>query len=78
MRLGILIKDQEYRKALIERISDYDSEILIDVIGASCTVESDALIITDAKPAELSTDLLEKIRDRTVFLTAYNLKPSND
>ena len=69
MRLGLLIRDIEYRKALAERISDYDSDILLDLIGASDSIEQDALIITDAMPAELGPDLIEKIKDRTIFLT---------
>ena len=66
MRLGLLIKDIEYRKALTERISEYDGDIILDVIGTSDSIEHDALILTDAKPAELGTDLIEKIKDRTI------------
>ena len=69
MRLGLLIKDIEYRKALTERISEYDGDIILDVIGTSDSIEHDALILTDAKPAELGTDMIEKIKDRTIFLT---------
>lgn len=68
MRIGLLIKDVEYRKALAERISDYDSDILLDVISDSEPIEKDALILTDAKPAELGDDLTVRIKDRTVFL----------
>lgn len=69
MRIGLLIRDIEYRKALVERISDYDRDILLDVIGTSDSIEHDALILTDAKPAELDADLINKIKDRTIFLT---------
>ena len=69
MRIGLLIRDIEYRKALVERISDHDRDILLDVIGTSDSIEHDALILTDAKPAELDADLINKIKDRTIFLT---------
>ena len=78
MRIGFLIKDTEYRKALTERISEYDRDIILDVIGASDSIEQDALILTDAKPAELGTDLIEKIKDRTIFLTTGKKNSIND
>ena len=73
MRLGILISDIEYRKALVSGIADYDGDIILDVINPGDDIESDALILTDAKPADLDRLLLNKIHERTVFLTANNM-----
>jgi len=68
MRLGLLISDIEYRKALVSGIAEYDGDIILDVINPGDDIEADALILTDAKPADIDKLLLEKIHYRTVFL----------
>ena len=73
MRLGLLIMDLEYREALVSGIADYDGDIILDVINPGDYIQSDALILTDAKPADLDILLLDKIHERTVFLTTTNL-----
>ena len=76
MRLGLLIRDSEYRSALISGIADYDGDIILDVINPGDDIQSDALILTDIMPAETDRLLLDKIKDRTVFLLTNNL-PEN-
>ena len=68
MRLGLLIRDIEYRSALVSGISEHDGDIIIDVINPGEKIEPDALILTDAKPADIDKLLLDKINERTVFL----------
>ena len=68
MRLGLLISDIEFRNALVSGIADYDGDIILDVINPGDDIEPDALILTDAKPADIDKPLLDKIHDRTVFL----------
>ena len=75
MRLGLLISDIEFRKALVSGIADYDGDIILDVINPGDDIEPDALILTDAKPADIDRLLLDKIHERTVFLVT-NSNPS--
>ena len=72
MRIGLLILDIEYRDALVSGIADYDGDIILDVINPGDDIQPDTLILTDAKPADLDELLLDKIHDRTVFLTTNN------
>ena len=72
MRLALLIKDSEYRDAFVQNTSDSNADLLIDIISQGEQIESDALIITDAKPADFDADILAKIEDRTVFLSQFS------
>ncbi len=69
MRLGILIKDAEYRAALVEKLSSYDKNIYVNIMGGSVGSASGSLIITDINPDEIEKSVLDAIRQRTVFLT---------
>ncbi len=70
MQLGILINDSEYREALVERLSNYDNDLLVNVINGSEPFSRDSLILTDIDPSTLDKDLLAKLIPRTIFLTA--------
>lgn len=70
MQLGILINDSEYREALVDRLSCYDNDLLVNVINGSESFSKDSLILTDIDPDALGKDLLTKLRPRTIFLTA--------
>ena len=72
MRLALLISDTEYRNAFVESIIESGSDIVLDVICKGESIEPDALIITDAKPAEFDAELLNKCHMRIVFLTREN------
>lgn len=69
MRLGILIKDAEYREALATKLSTYDKDIFVNMMDGSVNNTSGSLIITDAKPEEIEKGTLDAIKRRTVFLT---------
>ena len=73
MRLALLIQDYEYRKALEECIAESSGEILLDIVSKGEGIESDALILTDAKPADIVQRLLDSIYKRIVFLTTDSL-----
>lgn len=70
MQIAILINDSEYREALVERLSCYDNDLLVNVINGSTSFNKDSLILTDIEPANLEKDLLRKLSPRTIFLTA--------
>ena len=70
MQIAILINDVEYREALIDRLSCYDNDLLVNVINGSSSFNKDSLILTDIEPANLEKDLLRRLRPRTIFLTA--------
>lgn len=78
MRIALLINDREYRDALIQHISDSGSEIMIDIVSAGEKIEPDALILTDAKPADVDSSLLSSINDRIIFLTKERPDTSDD
>ena len=69
MRLGILIRDGEYRDALIAKLSSYDNDLYVNIIGREKGDASDCLILTDIKPEEFESDVLSRISCRTVFLS---------
>lgn len=70
MRLGILIKDAEYREALVQKLSSYDNNIFVNVIGNKVSTDSDSLILTDIPPSKLDITALKAILPRTVFILA--------
>ena len=69
MRLGILIRDEDYRDALIKRLSSYDNDLFVNIIGKSKGDAADCLILTDIRPEEFDKEVLSKISARTVFLS---------
>lgn len=77
MKVGMLIRDTEYRDAMIEMMSGYDKDIMIEVAGPS-GVSSGSVILTDILPNEIETKSLEKIRKRTVFLSPVPVQSGHD
>lgn len=69
MKLGILIRDTEYRKALVDKLASYDNDIFVNVIGETGGDTSDCLILTDIGPEEFDEKILSRIAMRTVFLS---------
>ena len=69
MRLGILIKDAEYRDALAEKLSSNNNDILVNILDGSTKESSESLILTDVRPEDLDSDVLRSIKARTVFLS---------
>lgn len=69
MRLGLLIKDTEYRKALAGKLANYDNDIFVNIIEGSNKDTSGSLVLTDIRPSELDEKVLKAIQPRTVFIT---------
>lgn len=79
MRLGILIYDSEYRNALVNKLSSYDNDIYVNVIGGAGSDSDDCLILTDIAPESLDDKALSRLMPRTVFLTgAYGAEHSGN
>ena len=68
MKIGILIRDAEYRDALAEKLSLYDNDLYVNIIDNSTKHTSDYLILTDIRPDEIDQKTLTAIKARTVFL----------
>ncbi len=68
MRIGLLIRDVEYRDALIEMISEFDKEIFVEIAGEQ-GMGKNCVILTDVRPEEIKSDALKRLRDRTVFIS---------
>lgn len=77
MRIVMLMRDTEYRDAMIEMISGYDRDIFVEVAGSS-GVPGEAVILTDIRPTEIEDKSLERLRDRTVFLTSVPSEQDRD
>lgn len=70
MRVGIMIRDEEYRCALVNKLSSYDNDIYVNVIGNNIKDASGSVILTDISPSELDSSVLNALRPRTLFITA--------
>lgn len=68
MRLGLLIRDAEYRDALAEKLSSYDNDLFVNIMDGSTKETSGSLILTDIRPGEIDPEVLKAIKVRTVFL----------
>lgn len=68
MRVGMMIRDTEYRDAMVEKIAGLDKDIFVEVAGTS-GVSRESVILTDIMPSEIEKSSLEKIRKRTLFLS---------
>ena len=68
MKLGMLMRDTEYRDAMIEMLSEFDKDIFIEIADADGGGR-DAVILTDIRPEEIERDILMRLIRKTVFLT---------
>ena len=68
MRLGLLIKDAEYRDALAEKLASFDNDLFVNILNGSNKDTSYSLILTDIMPDEIDERVLSAIKPRTVFL----------
>ena len=78
MRIGIMIKDAEYRDALVHKLSRYDNDIFVNIIGNNIKDASGSVILTDIPPSELGNKVLTALRPRTVFIAASEKDTGND
>ena len=70
MRIGILIRDTEYRDALVKKLSSYDNDIFVNIITNNIKDASGSVILTDIPPSELDEKALRALRQRTVFISS--------
>ena len=77
MRVGIMIRDEEYRDALVQKLSSYDNDIFVNIIGSNPKEASGSVILTDIAPSELESKVLKALTPRTVFITSSE-KDSRD
>ena len=75
MRVGMMMRDTEYRDALIEMIVDMDKDILIEIIGDG-GIRRDCVILTDILPSEIESRSLSRIKERTLFLSPVPVERS--
>ena len=78
MRVGIMIRDAEYREALVQKLSTYDNDIFVNVIGNNVKDASGSVILTDIPPTELENKVLTALRSRTVFITSSEKESRDD
>lgn len=78
MRIGILIRDTEYREALVHKLSTYDNNIFVNIISNNIKDASGSVILTDIAPSELDNKVLTALRPRTVFITGSEKEKSED
>ena len=68
MRIGIMIRDAEYRDALVQKLSSYDNNIFVNIISDNVKDASGSVILTDIPPSELENKVLTALKPRTVFI----------
>lgn len=68
MRIQMLVRDADYRNALVDMISSEDRDIYIEVDGDSAR-DGRSVILTDIMPGEIDRDVLRRIARRTLFLS---------
>ena len=78
MRLGIMIRDAEYRDALVHKLCSYDKNIFVNIIGSNIKDASGCVILTDVKPSELGREALKVLKPRTVFITESERDADDD
>ena len=63
-----MMRDTEYRDALIEMMADMDKDVFIEIAGPG-SIRKDAVILTDILPSEIESRSLSRIKERTLFLS---------
>ena len=69
MKVAMMMRDTEYRDAMIEMMSDADKDIFIEIAGSG-GAQRESVILTDILPSEIEDKSLAKIRERTLFLSS--------
>ncbi len=80
MRLAFLMRDTEYRDALLEMISEADRNIYLEIGIDSITssIKNKTMLVTDLSPDEIEEETLLKIKDRTVFISSASRSDSEE
>lgn len=78
MRLGIMIRDTEYRDALLGKLSAYDNDIYVNIITNNVKDASGCVILTDIPPSSLENKVLSALKPRTVFIISSEKENRDD
>lgn len=78
MRVGIMIRDTEYRDALVQKLSSYDNDVFVNIITDNIKDASGSVILTDVSPAELENKVLAALRPRTLFIVSSHSDKRDD
>lgn len=80
MRLAFLMRDIEYRDALIEIISEADRNIYLEVGIESIAAfqQSKTILITDFNTEDFEEGTLENIKERIIFISSLQTDNSNE
>lgn len=78
MRVGIMIRDTEYRDALVQKLRSYDNNIYVNIIINNVKDASGCVILTDIPPSTLERPVLDALRPRTVFITGSESEDRED
>ena len=70
-----MMRDTEYRDALIEMMADMDKDVFIEIAGPG-SIRKDAVILTDILPSEIESRSLSRIKERTLFLSPVPVERS--
>ncbi|MBR2541172.1 MAG: hypothetical protein IKE85_10185 [Mogibacterium sp.] len=68
MRVQMLMRDTEYRDAMIKSIASSERDIFLEIEG-NASKDGNSVILTDIRPEEIDDEVLKKIAGRTLFLT---------
>ena len=77
MRVGIMMRDIEYRDAIAEMLSETGRDIFVEVAGNG-GVDRESVILTDISPSDIDESSLIKLRRRTVFLSPLSVTSGED
>ncbi len=77
MRVGIMMRDIEYRDAIAEMLSETGRDIFVEVAGNG-GVDRESVILTDISPSDIDESSLIKLRRRTVFLSPLPVTSGED
>ena len=69
MRIAILVRDKEYRDALVQKLFFYDNNLYVNIIENNIKDAAGCVILTDVPPTELNEKVLKVLKPRTVFIT---------
>ena len=78
MRLGIMIRDTEYRDALVQKLSTYDNNIFVNILEGNVKEATGCVILTDIPPSELENNVLRVLRPQTLFIISSEKEKRGD
>ena len=76
MKLGLMIRDVDYRDALVKKLSTYDKDIFVNIIDGNIRDASGAVILTDVPASGLEKNVLEVLKPVHLFTSQCFLEVS--